>query len=480
MKGKISSVLMGIINILTAIFAIQINQSADCIDYIYVLGLNLNMKLIIFITLIVPIVLNLIYIILKPNKLEYISNGLTAIAMVISAVISMNSIALQIENIFSLILAFFIIIVAIIYITISLQDKEYKKTRTGLNIILSIITIILVITIYFLRFIDIKYENFVKEIKKMSTNNDSEYIELYEVTKDQKHGYINKVGEEVIPCIYDEVLVKFDNINLTALKQNKKIVVLNNKNEKILEVDEKCREEFIEKLISKISIEYESSNKSYKENRYIILDQIGENTYEYNDKYNLYYNCYLNEEDDLPICECKLINRETGEEQLTINTNKLPFNNNQILIYKNYNIPFVTETERGFFTPDGLKYLINSNTMYVVHFDGSNILFKNDDYYIFNNLQEAYMNIYILDDIYIAQLEDKTYKILDRNLSVIEDKLVSIKICENAIIYSKNNETYGLMNKQGAHITEDVYSSIESRESYQNIFVQQITTIHQN
>lgn len=279
--------------------------------------------------------------------------------------------------------------------------------------------------------------------------------------------------------MYDEIIYPYGNQNLAIFRKDNKIEIIKANGETIIELDKTCNVNFIKRLVKDMSVDTNINNTKYAENRYIVLEQIGENLYKYNDKYNLYYNCYYDEEQDKQICDCKLIDRYSGVDFLVIETNSLPSEEHKIYIYQNYNIPFANDSQKGFYTPDGGQYLINSENMYVSHFDGSNILFRNNEYYIFNNLQETYINVYILENIYIAQIEEEKYKILDRDLNTIVEDLADIKICEDVILYSKNKETYGLMSKTGEILTEDIYSSIEEHEIYENKFTDKIKIMYE-
>ena len=115
-----------------------------------------------------------------------------------------------------------------------------------------------------------------------------------------------------------------------------------------------------------------------------------------------------------------------------------------------------------------------------LYFDSSNILFKDKDYYIFNNLQESYKKVYILEDIYIVQLANSKYKVLDKNLRAIANGLADIQICDEVVIYSKNNKTYGLMNKQGNNITECKYAEIKEKTNYENNLIEKLETVYED
>lgn len=471
-----SGMLIGIINILTAIFAIQINQSVDYIDFVYVLGLNIKIEYILTIILAVPIIINIIYIIIKKQTKQTILCSIAIVLMLACTVITIFALANRIANIWSVIVAIWIIILAIIHITINMKD--YIRINIATSIIFCILSIILVALIYVMTLIGVKYKEYIKTEKDKNTNN-YQYVKLY-LVKDEKYGYIDSNGKKIVSCNYDEIIMPFENKNLAILKENNEIKIINNKGDIILHADEKYNVNFIKKLTQEISVECVNNKVSYKENRYIVLEQIKDNIYGYNDKYNLYYNNYYDEEKQKQVCDCKLIDRNTGLDFLVIDTFGLPSDGNKIYIYKNYNIPFINDEERGYYAPDGKKYLINSDDMYVVHFDSSNILFKDKDYYVFNNLQESYKKVYILEDIYIAELKNGKYKVLDRNLKAIANGLTDIEICDEVIIYSKNNKTYGLMDKQGKNITECKYEEIKGRQNYENNLLEKLETVYED
>lgn len=469
----LSGILIGLINILTGFFVIQLNQSISYIDIVYVLGINIKIEIILYIMIIIPIILNIIYIAVKREKTQSIVCAIEIILIILSIVVVSKVLNSRIQDIWSIITAIWIIVIAIVHITINMKD--YKENNIGINIIFCILSVILAMSIYILVISQVKYNEYVRNKKD---ENIADYKKLYLVNKD-KYGYIDENGNEIIPCIYDEIIYPYGNTNLVVLRKENEINIINTKGEILLEVDKKCNINFIKKLAKDMSTNINANNVSYKENRYKVLEQIDENLYEYNDKYNLYYNCYYDEEQDKQICDCKLIDRYSGVDFLVIETNSLPSDGNKIYIYQNYNIPFANDSQKGFYTPDGAKYLINADDMYVEHFDGSNILFKNNEYFIFNNLQETYTNIWILDNIYIVKLEDEKYKILDKNLNTIMENLADIKICEDIIKYSKNKETYGLMSEVGEILTEDKYDTIEEPEIYENKFTDKIKIMYE-
>lgn len=471
-----SGMLIGIINILTAIFAIQINQTVDYIDFVYILGLNVKVEYILATILAVPILINIIYILIKKQTRQTILCSIAIVLMLACTIVTIFALASRIANIWSIIIAIWIIILSIIHITINMKD--YIRINIATSIIFCIISIILIALIYGITLIGAKYKGYIKTEKDKNANN-YQYVKLY-LVKDEKYGYIDDKGKEIINCNYDEIIIPFQNKNLAILKEKDEIKIINNKGDIVLQADEKYNINFIKKLRQEISVECVSNKVRYKENRYITLERIKDNIYEYNDKYNLYYNSYYDEEKQKQVCDCKLIDRNTGLDFLVIDTFELPSDGNKIYIYKNYNIPFINDIERGYYSPDGKKYLINSDDMYVVYFDSSNILFKDKDYYIFNNLQESYKKVYILEDIYIVQLANSKYKVLDKNLRAIANGLADIQICDEVVIYSKNNKTYGLMNKQGNNITECKYAEIKEKTNYENNLIEKLETVYED
>lgn len=189
----LSGILIGLINILTGFFVIQLNQSISYIDIVYVLGINIKIEIILYIMLVIPVILNIIYIAVKREKTQSILCGIQIALIILSIIIVANILNVRIQNVWSIITAIWIIVIAIVHITINMKD--YKENNIGINIIFFILSIILAMSIYIMSLAQVKYNEYIRNNKD---NNIGNYDPIYLVKK-EKYGYIDQTRERNNP-----------------------------------------------------------------------------------------------------------------------------------------------------------------------------------------------------------------------------------------------------------------------------------------
>lgn len=380
-----------------------------------------------------------------------------------------------------------IISIIMLFIYIRKQEKniEESKARKIINIILywiiQLITCIgLCILVIAALIISInnnnKYEKHIMDIYKEMSNIQgfTNYILCYPVEKNNKYGFINENGDEVIPCEYDIVSYFFaTEYNSTRCyfalaKKDNEFYILSNNNEKINISEKKYIEFFYEKVWKSMNTLYNentNTNRGYVDtfssivplyfNKYISIEK-EKILFDRTSKINLYDNpdCkrYINNQF---VMELKTVNNYEELLEKYENINGKKDNNFNVKVRK-------TTGEETFSTEYIPGYKDNSIETFS---DGSIEFISLDNnihgWYDVNGNKISISSEYIIDDIINNKVflhkygdTEETYYILDytTGTTINTDYYV---ITNNGCIYVDGNNKMSLYDKNFKKISND-------------------------
>ena len=404
------------------------------------------------------------------------------------------------------------IIMQNIYTYISDKDEKYVK-KTGLIIQLISILMMAIVTIYWLIVFSsniIQYTKNTIASYKYGTTLKENIDKLYEentanklcipVCKDNKWGYIDDKGQEIIPCMYDEA-TEFYKMNYKTILNGKKsylniqaAMVKENNIYKVIGTEGQTLAESVGRAVPwKVDEQniYEGINEVQKLDNIRRVDQVENENVNYN------------ENGDIQLSDNVTLKAKKNDDGITYDlTVEILLENNGIsrysienviyfpdITYSDGSIPFYDyeKSMQGWIDKKGKERVLYSSLdkHIIVDINENNTIYKhksNNSYAFFvNDNALGITDIIVTKKGYILKNKEKVIY-ADYNLKQKGDiyECIDETYINNDLLIVKKDNKYSVMNTEGEIITSKQYDMIKGyrtmceKENYKMTFAEEL------